>query len=128
MKRILLAIVATFMLAGCGGGDDSSDTGGVATVDDLAMNEQMTDCVRKWMVEAALTPEVDTATTDELAAANRVYLEDCGSQRITDHDVASGYHCTGDGCYDENQQGYSWRTVAADWACENNHPMCALAE
>lgn len=118
LMGLLLVAFAIGLVGGCGGDEDEThDTG--TSVDDETMQSNTDFCVGDWMRQAAATPEVDLATGGELEGASLTVLNDCGNAAIERDKVRQGYQCTGGGCYDVENKGYAWTTMALHWACRD---------
>jgi hypothetical protein len=107
----LLAWVSA-ILTGCSSSSDSDST---SSADDMAMSEAMDSCFAVAMADVATDAAVDDATPDALNYALRGTLLLCGTQAIQTDSIGGGYNCTDQGCYDKNDQGYTWTDTALRW-------------
>ena len=93
------------------------------------MKDAMATCVGLWVDEASGASGLNSADLSELKSASKGLLEQCGSERILDRGIGSGYACNTDGCYADDGHGYDWTDAARDWACANSRPdLCTPAD
>lgn len=105
--------LALLLVVGCGGG--SSHTS-VTTDDDRKVKSAMDTCMSQVMDAVATTSAVDTASDAALDYATRTTLQICADRAVTALGLTASHHCTTEGCFGNDDYGYSWKTVALDWA------------
>ena len=123
MNRVVRGICAIsfgFLFAACGAGSDSGSESGASPAD-RPMKSAMATCVGVWVDEGGALG-LNNADLNELKPASKTVLEQCGSERILDRGIGSGYACNTDGCYTDDGHGFDWTDAAREWACANNRP------